>query len=67
MEKIKKYVERFFKKHKKNLYYGMYLEDLVAFRDAAEENVENTIVTVFDYGYAKGYRAAVSGMKGGAV
>lgn len=73
MEKIKKYVERFFKGKRCNSRYEMkYFEmmdimnSIISSRDANQSLP--IICTLFNYGYAKGYRAALSEMKkGGAV
>lgn len=72
MESIRKYVERFFANKKKNIRYMISTEEC--------ENIVSTIKgcsgwdaisaasKTFDYGYAKGYRAAMAEMKkGGAV
>lgn len=73
MEKIKKYVERFFKGGRCNPRYEMkYFEmmdimnSIISSRDANQSLP--IICTLFNYGYAKGYRAALAEMKkGGAV
>ena len=63
MKKIKKYVENFFKTNSGNARYQMY-----ACKDVMKINPFDTINTLFQYGYAKGYRAALAEMKkGGAV
>jgi len=69
MEKIKKYVERFFKAKKKDRKYNMYLDEMFSLADNARHDVLKTIQTTFDYGYAKGYRAAMAEtkQKGGAT
>lgn len=67
MEEIKKYIGRFLKNHKMNDRYCMYLYEIMACKKACEENKANTICTVFDYGYAKGYRAALAEMKKGGA
>lgn len=69
MEKIAKYVERFMKNHNKNERYDLYTRDVSEIRKAVIEKSFETICLTFDYGYAKGYRAAMSEMmkKGGAI
>lgn len=51
------------------LRYGMYLSDLTALYDNSQCNVYGTLCLAFDYGMAKGYRAAKaeSARKGGSV
>ncbi len=67
MEKIKSYIDRFFKTNKKNMRYGMYANEIVEIRDALENKpfdvVIDVVMLIFDYGYAKGYRAAMAKMK----
>lgn len=68
MESIKKYVERFFKSTKKNSEYGMSFSELKCGMNevicAIDANGAFSIIsTFFDFGYAKGYRAALSEMK----
>ncbi|MFG6369554.1 MAG: hypothetical protein K1W16_14300 [Lachnospiraceae bacterium] len=63
MEKIRKYVERFFKTHKDNMKYQIYTSDAMAVAKEMRINPLETVVTLFDYGYAKGYRAAMAEMK----
>lgn len=69
MEKIKKYIENFLKHNTMNIRYGMYYNEIVSCINALEESQPSTIYTIFDYGYAKGYRAALAEMKkkGGAA
>ena len=63
MEKIKKYIENFLKHNTMNIRYGMYYNEIVSCINALEESQPSTICTIFDYGYAKGYRAAMAEMK----
>lgn len=63
MEKIKKYIENFLKHNTMNIRYGMYYNEIVSCINALEESQPSTICTIFDYGYAKGYRAALAEMK----
>lgn len=72
MEKIKKYVERFFKGKRCNPRYEMkYFEmmdimnSIISSRDANQSLP--IICTLFNYGYAKGYRAALAEMKKGGA
>lgn len=67
MEKIKKYVERFMKTHNKNEYYGMYANELSEIRNAIESKPFDVIMLIFDYGYAKGYRACKAEQKKGGA
>lgn len=69
MEKIKKYIENFLKRNTMNDRYGIYYDEVVSCINSLEGNQPSTICTVFDYGYAKGYRAALAEMKkkGGAA
>lgn len=70
MDKIKKYVERFFKGGRCNPHYVMrademidVMDNIIASRDA--NSSFPIICTLFNYGYAKGYRAALAEMKKG--
>ena len=65
MQKIKKYVENFFKTNKENAKYQLHASEMEACKDAMKVDPFRTICTLFNYGYAKGYRAAVSEMKNG--
>lgn len=68
MDKIKKYVERFFKGGRCNPRYEMkygevtdVMASIISSRDANQSLP--IICTLFNYGYAKGYRAAQAEMK----
>lgn len=72
MEKIKSYIDRFFSKTKKNKEYAMksdelfiFMDEIVNARDA--DGAFNTIRTLFNFGYVKGYRAAQAQMRKGGV
>lgn len=67
MKKIKKYVENFFKTNKGNARYQMHASEMTACKDAMKKDPFDAINTLFCYGYAKGYRAAVSEMKEGGA
>lgn len=72
MESIKKYVERFFKSAKKNPEYGMSFSEMEhgmeeIFRATDANGAFEIITTFFNFGYAKGYRAALSEIKKGGV
>ena len=68
MEKIKKYVKKFFSRHEKNIRYDMNLHEIFLLEEFASENKNAAFDIAFDYGYAKGYSAALAEMKkGGAV
>ena len=65
MEKIKKYVERFFKNNAKNRNYALSTGEVIAFANELQDTNKlfYTILALFNYGYAKGYRAALAEMK----
>ena len=72
MDKIKKYVERFFKTTKRNIRYSVSLGECKQVVDAVRNVDEFDGIFVlgefFEFGYAKGYRATMAEMKkGGAV
>lgn len=64
MDKIKKYVANFLKKHERNVRYAMKLNELfIAANMIKDGKPIEAISDVFDLGYAKGYRAAIAEMK----
>lgn len=63
MEKIRKYVERFFKTNSGNIRYQIYTGEIRAIYEEMKINPLKTIITLFDYGYAKGYRACKAEQK----
>lgn len=65
MDKIKKYIEKFLKEKEMNKRFSISLKDLFLIKGAAKHNAMDAIVTTFDYGYAKSYRAAMSEVKKG--
>lgn len=67
MKKIRRYVENFFKTNKGNEKYQMYASEMTAIKDEMKVDPFGAISTLFNYGYAKGYRAAVAEMKEGGV
>ena len=71
MDKVKKYIARFLKENEMNTRYALHSDEWRALAEHAVYNIERAataIVTAFEYGYVKGYRAAVSEMKkGGAL
>ncbi len=69
MDKIKRYVEDFLKTTKVKEEDQLYTNELDACKKAMAVDPFRTLCTLFDYGYAKGYRAAVAEMKkeGGAA
>ena len=69
MDKIKRYVEDFLKTIKVKEEDQLYTNELDACKKAMAVDPFRTLCTLFDYGYAKGYRAAVAEMKkeGGAA
>lgn len=67
MDKIKKYIDGFLKKNKMNIRYGMSFKEGFSCVHAAEADPLETVVTVFEYGYAKGYRAALAEIRKGGT
>lgn len=71
MEKIKKYVEKFFKTSKRNIRYSITLGECKAVMAAIKSSDEFDglfiIGDAFEFGYAKGYRAALAEMKKGSA
>lgn len=70
MEKVKKYVARFLERNEMSTRYALHFEELKALAEHAVYNIERAataIVTAFEYGYVKGYRAAMSEMKKGGA
>lgn len=71
MEKIRKYVDKFFKGTKRNIRYMISLEECKAFVHAIKNKDEFDGIFVvsdaFDFGYAKGYRVAMAEIKKGGV
>lgn len=67
MDKIKKYVERLFKSKPEDRNYSLTTEDVFALfkeiQSADGNGLFYAIVSLFRYGYAKGYRAAQAEMK----
>ncbi len=69
MDKIKRYVENFLKTHKMKEEDQLYTNEMDACKKAMSVDPFRTICTLFNYGYAKGYHAAVVEMEkeGGAA
>ena len=71
MQKIRDYIDRFFKCKKKNTAYALTSDDAVSFmrefQSADGNGMFRTIITLFEYGYIKGYRAAKAEMKKAGV
>ncbi len=65
MKAIESYVEKFFLTHKISAYYAIRLDEAFACIQAVKEAPVQTIDTIFSYGYAKGYRAAMVQIKKG--
>lgn len=68
MQKIRDYINRFFSKTRKNQNYTMRSDELFAFMneimDSREPNGAFAAAgDLFNFGYAKGYRAALAEMK----
>lgn len=68
MQKIRDYINRFFSKTRKNQNYTMRSDELFAFMEEIMSSREPNGAfvaagTLFDFDYAKGYRAAMAEMK----
>lgn len=67
MDKIKKYVERFFKNKPEDRNYSLTVEEMFALfeeiQSADDDGLFWAITSLFNYGYAKGYRACKAEMK----
>lgn len=66
MDKIKKYIAIFFKNKEMNCNYDMRILDFMALANS-EQSKCDVIETTFNFGYAKGYRAAMAEIKKGSV
>lgn len=71
MEKIRKYTERFFKSTKQNVRYmistGEGEEIVKAIKSRSGWDAISAACDAFDFGYVKGYRAALAEMKKGGA
>lgn len=70
MDKIKRYIDRFLKSKEINGDYDMFVSEWRTLsKEARQQSKTAEIISVtFNFGYAKGYRAALAEMKkGGAV
>ncbi len=73
MDKIKSYIDHFFQREDKNQNYTLSIGDVSTFINEIQGADVNglfcTILTLFNYGYVKGYRAALAKTrkKGGAI
>lgn len=67
MEKIKSYIDRFFKKTEMQNNYDMGRKEWRALSENARSNPADATGTAFLYGYAKGHRAAMAEMKKGGA
>lgn len=71
MEKIRKYVEKFFKGTKRNIRYmistGECEEIVETIKNCEGWDAISAACKTFDYGYAKGYRAAMAELKKGGA
>lgn len=67
MQKIKDYIDRFFKSKKMNANYALKTSEVIAFIEEIQSADGNglfyAISSLFRYGYAKGYQAAKAEMK----
>lgn len=66
MEKIIKYINNFKKHNKMNAHYTMRSGELSVTTDEARTDTSGTLILLFEFGYVKGYRAALAEMKNGA-
>lgn len=66
MEKIIKYINNFKKHNKMNAHYTMRWDELSVTTDEAKTDTARTLILLFEFGYVKGYRAALAEMKNGA-
>ena len=71
MSSIKKYIDRFFKTTRRNIRYSISLKEcgevVDAIRNKDEFDGVFVVGDVFDFGYAKGYRAAMAELKKGGI
>lgn len=69
MQKIEDYIKNFKKHNKVNEHYDMRGAELFAIIAEIKTDTFKTVVSLFEFGYAKGYRAAMAEMKkkGGAA
>ena len=58
IQKIQRYIERTNVKPGVQNKYQMVLSEIIALKEQADESIIDTICLAFDYGRAKGYRAA---------
>lgn len=65
MKAIESYVNKFLHTHKMSAYYAIRLDEAFTCIQAVKEAPVQTINTIFSYGYAKGYRAAMAQIKKG--
>lgn len=67
MQKIRNYTDRFFKGKPENENYSLTMRDLMAFFKEIQspdgDDLFHTIVSIFKYGYVKGYRACKAEQK----
>ena len=67
IEKIKRYIERTHIKPSTKIRYQMCLDEMVALKTMAHENGIDPIILAFEFGEAKGYRAAKAEAQYGQV
>lgn len=70
MESIRKYINIFFGKTQKNKHYTMRTDEMFEFINAITNSRDTNdrfriICDLFNFGYVKGYRAALAEMKKG--
>jgi len=63
MEKIRKYIERFNRTTTINQHYAISAGEINSFKHAIDANPFEYLVLLYEYGFAKGYRAAVAKKK----
>jgi len=69
MESIRKYIAKFLENHEQNIRFNMKANECASVIEMARNGKPvEAVYTVFRFGYAKGYRAAMAEMrKGGAA
>lgn len=65
MDKIRKYIERFFRNNSIPGAYDMSMKEWVELSESAKESPVDAVSTAFLYGYAKGNRACKASIKKG--
>ena len=63
VERIQRYIVNTKIHEKFGTRYSMRLDELFTFSDMLQKDIYRTMGLIFDYGAAKGYRAAMKGVK----